>query len=236
LNGTTGADNNWEQRTVLGSGGNIFESGGEAAENAPELRTTISGLVPGANCAAYVFFWDANGTTENWSIRAGFSSAAGANPLYSAADASGTLGATASALASSLNYVTAPTLFVEANRVLLAASLGVTTANPSGQIHVYLDDKPSTIGANNRTWMDGVGWALSPATSPVSINYIVNGSALTLSWPATHTGWRLESCTNTHPSAPAASWFTVPGTLLTNQISLSMPLTRQSEYFRLALP
>src|SRR5262249_38368208 len=42
LNGTTGADNNWEQRTVFGSSGNIFEAGGEASENAPELRTTIS--------------------------------------------------------------------------------------------------------------------------------------------------------------------------------------------------
>jgi hypothetical protein len=81
LNGTTGADNNWEQRTIFGSGGNIFESGGETAEDAPELRTTISGLVPGANYAVNVFFWDATGTTENWNIRAAFSSASNANPL-----------------------------------------------------------------------------------------------------------------------------------------------------------
>ena len=32
LNGTNGADQQWEQRTVFGSGGNIYESGGEGAE------------------------------------------------------------------------------------------------------------------------------------------------------------------------------------------------------------
>ena len=104
LNGITGADNNWEQRTVLGSSGNVFESGGETAENAPELRTTITNLVPGVNYAIAVLFWDATGSTENWSVRAGFTSSPGANPLYSAADAAATLGATAAPLASTLSY------------------------------------------------------------------------------------------------------------------------------------
>ena len=86
LNGTTGADNNWEERTAFASSGNVFEAGGETSENAPELRTTISGLVPGATYAIYTFFWDATGSTENWNIRAGFTSTPGANPLFSAAD------------------------------------------------------------------------------------------------------------------------------------------------------
>ena len=47
LNGTTGADNNWEQRTPFASGGNVYESGGEVAENAPQLKTTVTGLVAG---------------------------------------------------------------------------------------------------------------------------------------------------------------------------------------------
>jgi hypothetical protein len=121
LNGTTGADNNWEERTSFASSGNVFESGGETSENAPELRTTISGLAPGATYAIYTFFWDATGATENWNIRAGFTSAPGANPLFSAADSAASLGATPSMLASTLSYASPPTIFAEGNRVLLAA-------------------------------------------------------------------------------------------------------------------
>ena len=64
LNGTTGTDNNWEQRTVFGSSGNIFESGGEnVTEDAPELRTLITGLTPGTSYSVYVNFWDPTSAT-----------------------------------------------------------------------------------------------------------------------------------------------------------------------------
>lgn len=236
LNGTTGTDNNWEQRTPLGSGGNIFESGGEAAENAPEIRTTISGLIPGANYATYVFFWDASGTTENWNLRAGFTSAPGANPLYAAADATGSLGASAAVLASSLSYSNAPTLFTEANRVLLAASIGNATADESGRITVYIDDKPSTIGANNRTWHDGLGWALSPATYPTNLSYALAGGTLSLAWPATHIGWRLQVQTNTADAGLGTNWVTFPGSTFTNQMSLLIEKANVSVFYRLVFP
>jgi hypothetical protein len=65
LNGITGADNQWEQRTPLGSGGTIYESGGEnVTEDAPELRTKISGLTAGVEYTVFVYFWDPGSTTE----------------------------------------------------------------------------------------------------------------------------------------------------------------------------
>ncbi len=167
LNGTTGADNAWEQRTVLGSSGNIFESGGEAVENTPELRTTIAGLAPGKSYEVSVFFWDANGSVEDWNIRAGFES----GDLTLFANGIGTdateLGATGAGLASALTYATAPTLFVEANRTLFAGIVGTTTTNGSGQLEMFIDDMPSPIGANNRTWYDGI--ALREILDPTSM-------------------------------------------------------------------
>lgn len=162
LNGTTGADNNWEQRTVYGSGGNIFEAGGETAENAPELKTRLSGLAPGAAYKIYAYFWDATGTAESWSIRAGFSPGAGTNALYAPADISASLGATSAVLASGLAHATnaAPTVFVEGNRTLYAALVGTASADTNGAVAVYIDDRPSGIGANARTWYDGLGYAL----------------------------------------------------------------------------
>ena len=236
LNGTAGADNNWEQRAVFGSGGNIFESGGEAAEDAPELRTTLGGLVPGANYSISAFFWDATGTTENWNLRAGFTAGSGANPLYSAADAAGPLGATGGVNASTLSYATAPTVFVEANRVLQAVNLGVATADGAGTISVFLDDKPSTIGANNRTWYDGLGYAVVVATAPPSITSNLSGGILTLAWPATHTGWQLQTQTNSPASGLGANWVTVPGSAATNQVSFPVAAGLGTVFYRLAYP
>jgi hypothetical protein len=163
LNGTTGADNNWEQRTTFGSGGNIYESGGEQIEDAPELRTRLSGLTPDVQYTIHIYFWDPGSTTEDWSIRAGFTSNPGAITLYSAADATAEIGgATAAVLASTLTYTTAPTLFTESGRNLLAGLVGTATADANGQIDIYFDDLPNGTTVNRRTWYDGVSYEVVP--------------------------------------------------------------------------
>ena len=187
LNGTTGADNHWEQRTPYAASGNIFESGGETAEDAPEIKTTLSGLTPGAAYRVYVHFWDAYA----WRVRAGFSSNPGANPLFaSAADAAG-IGATSAALASDLAYSVAPTLFVEADRTMYAALVGIATADAGGELGVFVDDGPPA-GANSRTWFDGVSY------EPVLANPVTYVDAIT----ANTTRW------DGHPFAPAAEGIT----------------------------
>ncbi len=160
LNGTTGADNNWEQRTTFGSGGAIHESGGEnVAENAPELRTKLGGLTPGTEYTVRIYFWDPGSTGEDWNIRAGFTSNPDTNTIYSAADATAELGgATAAAVASTLVHGTAPTIFAESGRVLLAGLLGTATADANGEILVYIDDLPASLNVNQRSWYDGLGY------------------------------------------------------------------------------
>jgi len=182
LNGTTGNDNNWEQRTTFGSGGNIFEAGGEQpAENAPELKTTLTGLTPGASYKLHVLFWDPTNTGEDWNIRAGTTSNPGANTLFSAADSTGELGSTASVLASTLTFSTAPTIYSESSRALLAAPLGTFTANGSGQIAVYIDDRNAATNVNFRTWYDGLAWEPAPA-APNNVTYVDATSANTTRW------------------------------------------------------
>ena len=158
LNGTTGLDNNWEQRMPFASGGNIYEASGERAEDAPQLKTTISSLIPGHNYHVYVMFWDASmsNDAQDWNIRTGFApNSLGFFANGTTSDASD-LGALGAVQANTLTYSIQPTIFTESNRVLLAANIGPATANASGQIDVFVDDMPSTIGANNRTWYDGV--------------------------------------------------------------------------------
>lgn len=174
LNGTTGADNNWEQRTTFGSGGNVFESSGEAAganENAPELRTRITGLTAGHQYQVFVYFWDPTSTAEDWNVRAGVSSNPGANSLFSAADATGELSSTAGVLASGQTFATgfAPTIFAEGGRALWAANLGIVTASLSGTIDLFIDDLGNAGTVNRRTWFDGVGYQFSAVPEPSSL-------------------------------------------------------------------
>lgn len=170
LNGTTGLDNNWEQRTVFGANGNIFEAGGEVAENAPELRTLITGLTPGASYSVYANFWDGSGPAPDWNVRAGFASNPGANVIFANPADALDLAATSGVLASSLTYSTAPTVFTQADRTLYAGLLGIGIANASGELSVFIDDMPSLIGANNRTWYDGVSYAAVPEPSAFALS------------------------------------------------------------------
>lgn len=171
LNGTTGADNNWEERTTFASGGNVLEAGGEAVENAPELCTTLTGLTPGKRYNVYVHFWDGSGAVPDWNVRAGFTSNPGTNTLFANPSDAADIGASNAVLASTLTYSAPPTLFVESDRTMYAGLIGSAVANGSGQIMVYIDDMPSSIGANNRTWYDGLSYAeaIDPLVGPTVI-------------------------------------------------------------------
>jgi hypothetical protein len=86
LNGTTNLDNQWEQRTTFGNGGNIFETSGEGpavTENAPRIVTTVSGLTPGQPYKLYAYFWSPNDINQQWLLRAGLTDTVGDLPSWS---------------------------------------------------------------------------------------------------------------------------------------------------------
>jgi hypothetical protein len=176
LNATTGNDQNWEQRTTFGSGGNIFESNGEVGtENAPRLVTTISGL-PDGIYDLYAYFWspgpgDAN---QQWLLRAGLENSAGDLALYSRATTGITTPVTPDAIAtqvtSTAGFTVAPTTFSESGRNLWQASLGQAVVSGGvGTIQVFIDDYANPGTVNNRTWFDGVGYSVSAVPEPSSI-------------------------------------------------------------------
>ncbi len=64
----------------------------------------------------------------------------------------------------------------------------------------------------------------------------INGNQIQLAWPATATGWRLESQTNSLSTGISYNWFTVPGSTATNQISIPISPANGSVFFRLVYP
>jgi hypothetical protein len=79
-------------------------------------------------------------------------------------------------------------------------------------------------------------WPLTVATNPVPLGAAVVGGSLQLSWPADHTGWRLEVQTNTLAVGLRTNWFTVSGSAATNQVSLPIDSANGSLFFRLVYP
>lgn len=68
-------------------------------------------------------------------------------------------------------------------------------------------------------------------TNPTNIVFSVSNNQLTMSWPADHIGWQLQS----NPVGLTASnqWFTVPGSAATNQITVTPDLTKTNVFFRM---
>jgi autotransporter-associated beta strand protein len=86
-------------------------------------------------------------------------------------------------------------------------------------------------------------WTLPPGTltitstvalNPTNVTANFSGNTLTLSWPADHTGWRLE--TNSVDLANPNAWFPLPGSTSTNQILLPVSPASGKLFFRLVFP
>jgi|GEM_PF-3104159 len=74
------------------------------------------------------------------------------------------------------------------------------------------------------------------ATNPTNLMAVVSGSNLNLSWPAGHTGWRLEVQTNSLSVGIATNWSTWPGSATTNAVSIPINSTNPTVFFRLVYP
>lgn len=189
--GGSSTDNLWLTRT-FGNGSTIYEANqdGTAGENAPGLKTTLTGLTVGATYTVEAYFWSNVG--DNWRLRgslttvpplddniirnfsrSGTLTSNNAPALATGVDVTDNLGVTYSgtgtiagnsAVWTSTSYFTTGVLIGQGNRALYRASLGSAVADGSGQIIIYLDDYSSgylTSGAN-RTWLDGVGYEVVP--------------------------------------------------------------------------
>jgi autotransporter-associated beta strand protein len=72
--------------------------------------------------------------------------------------------------------------------------------------------------------------------APTEISATIVDDSLHITWPPSHTGWRLEAQTNAVGSGLGALWFDVPGANLTNEIMLPIDPVNGSVFFRLVYP
>jgi hypothetical protein len=72
------------------------------------------------------------------------------------------------------------------------------------------------------------------ATNLTTLNS--GGTNLTLSWPADHTGWRLEIQTNTVARGIGSNWVAIIGSVATNQVVVPIAQTNGAVFLRMIYP
>jgi cellulose 1,4-beta-cellobiosidase len=75
--------------------------------------------------------------------------------------------------------------------------------------------------------------ATPSSTAPVDVSIAASGGMLRLSWPADHTGWRLQVQTNNLATGLGTNWFDVLGSATTNGMTSPMDLISGSVFYRL---
>jgi autotransporter-associated beta strand protein len=73
-------------------------------------------------------------------------------------------------------------------------------------------------------------------TTPTTITTSASGPTLSLSWPADHTGWRLQAQTNALNVGLTPNWATVPGSTATNRFFMPLNPANGSVFYRMAYP
>ena len=72
-----------------------------------------------------------------------------------------------------------------------------------------------------------VGSGVNPSRTNIVMN--VSGNQLTLTWPADHTGWTLQSQTN----GLTGTWYDVAGSTTTHQMILTINPTNPAVFYRM---
>jgi len=108
------------------------------------------------------------------------------------------------------------------------------TAVTNGVTYFYVVSATNSAGESADSLQAST--APLPSAAPASINAMVNGNQLQLSWPQDHLGWILQIQTNSLGAGLATNWTAIPNSAATNQIFLPIDPANGSVFLRLVSP
>jgi len=89
------------------------------------------------------------------------------------------------------------------------------------------------LGAQNKLSASYTVNSTGPSLNPVNITCSVSGGQLTLSWPADHLGWTLQTQTNTLSTGLSGTWYPVSGSTATNSMTFPVNPANPAVFYRL---
>jgi hypothetical protein len=121
----------------------------------------------------------------------------------------------------------------DTNGIAIAGQTGTTLSIPNIQTSdVYFVVATNIYGSVTSSPV--VVNVISINTNPTNITFSAANNQLTLTWPADHTGWELQS--NSVGLTSTGSWFTIPGSAATNQITIMLDATKPNVFYRMVYP
>jgi hypothetical protein len=114
------------------------------------------------------------------------------------------------------------------------ASLNHTdTGLANGTLYYYVVNARNSVGDSpNSTEIS----ARPMSFAPTQLSFAAAGNQLQLAWPADHTGWRLQSQTNSLAIGLGTNWGDVANATQTNLLTLPVNATNGAVFFRLVSP
>ncbi|HEU6448042.1 MAG TPA: hypothetical protein VFV23_06375 [Verrucomicrobiae bacterium] len=122
--------------------------------------------------------------------------------------------------------------------------LGVSLANNDAPLAGWMNKLAIYEGALSAAqvysnYTNGVSQYLplvTVSTVPTNIVTSISDGNLMLTWPADHTGWRLQVQTNSLDAGLGTNWTDVPGSTSVNSMSIPIVTTNGSVFYRLVYP
>jgi hypothetical protein len=110
-----------------------------------------------------------------------------------------------------------------------------TVQDDAMTIHYYL------LNTNDNSWevadyITRIGPNQVVPVTPTNITYTATATTLTLIWPKEYTGWLLQAQTNVLSIGIRTNWASVPGSSITNQMTVPIGRANGSVFYRLFLP
>jgi hypothetical protein len=147
---------------------------------------------------------------------------------------------------------------IAATTITLGGSLTVTNIGPAlhvgdtfklfkGTLSGTISANLITTDGNNMayTWEDdtSVNGSIKVLTAvslvntdPTNIVATVSGNQLTLTWPADHTGWRLQVQTNSVSTGLSGNWVDVAGSTTVNSVTVTLDPAVGTVFYRMVYP
>jgi hypothetical protein len=99
----------------------------------------------------------------------------------------------------------------------------------NGTVYYYVVAAANAYGVGS----DSAEVSARPASlAPAQLGFVTAANQFQLNWPADHTGWQLQSQTN----SLGTNWVTVAGSMQTNQMTWPLKTANGAVFFRLVWP
>jgi autotransporter-associated beta strand protein len=97
--------------------------------------------------------------------------------------------------------------------------------------------QPGLAWNTNTLATDGtLRFTVTVNTTPTNLTVVVTGNQINVSWPADHTGWRLQVQTNSLSTGLGTNWVTVPGSDSVNNLTFTIDPTSGAVFYRMIYP